>query len=271
MVTYAPVRPSISVAGVGVVSPFGTTHDAFVERAALRTDRDRPDDRLRHRSTAAPRSRSRRSTFEPTQWVTPMKLRRLDRTGVYAVALTRLAFEDGRAHRQPGRRRSRRRGARHLDRRRTIDRTVSRVVLQRRPLGGAGAAVREHRGERRRQPGRHGVQAARTKRHRQPQGSVRAWPRSSPPSICCAPAAPPSLIAGGVDAVYESFFKAYDRFRRHVGRTGALVPHLRRSTSTAPVSCWVKAASGCGCGPETRTEVAHGEILGVAARGRRSG
>ena len=32
--------------------------------------------------------------FEPTAWVSPMKLRRLDRTGVYAVAATRLALQD---------------------------------------------------------------------------------------------------------------------------------------------------------------------------------
>src|SRR6185503_11212742 len=94
MVTYASVQPPVSVSGVGVVCAFGTTHAAFV--SAL----------LEGRSAVMPivgfdlggcrtRIAAQASGFEPTAWVAPMKLRRLDRTGVYAVAVTRLAFDDG--------------------------------------------------------------------------------------------------------------------------------------------------------------------------------
>ena len=94
MVTYAAVQSPVGVSGLGVVSAFGTTHAAFV--SAL----------LEGRSAIAPivgfdtdgcrtRIAAQASGFEPTAWISPMKLRRLDRTGVYAVALTRLAFDDG--------------------------------------------------------------------------------------------------------------------------------------------------------------------------------
>ena len=94
MVTYASVQPPVSVSGLGVVSAFGTTQAAFV--SAL----------LEGRSAIAPiigfdthgcrtQIAAQAAGFEPTAWISPMKLRRLDRTGVYAVALTRLAFDDG--------------------------------------------------------------------------------------------------------------------------------------------------------------------------------
>lgn len=79
--------------GIGVVSAFGTTHHGF--RDAL----------LEGRSGIAPLTAfdvsDRRTTlaagvqaFQPTDWLPPMKLRRLDRTGVYAVAATTLACRD---------------------------------------------------------------------------------------------------------------------------------------------------------------------------------
>jgi 3-oxoacyl-[acyl-carrier-protein] synthase II len=85
-------RP-VAVSGIGVVCPFGTSHDEF--RDAL----------LEGRAAIAPITAfevaSCRTTlaasmvgFEPTAWVPPMKLRRLDRTGVYALAATKLALAD---------------------------------------------------------------------------------------------------------------------------------------------------------------------------------
>ena len=87
------MQRSVSVSGIGVVSAFGTSHAGF--RDAL----------LEGRSGIAPLSgfdtAGCRSTlaaeidgFDPTAWVSPMKLRRLDRTGVYAVAATKLALDD---------------------------------------------------------------------------------------------------------------------------------------------------------------------------------
>jgi 3-oxoacyl-[acyl-carrier-protein] synthase II len=88
------MAPSIRVSGVGVVSPFGTTHDAFVTALLAGQSAIAPIedfDTTDCRTTIAART----SRFDPTAWVAPMRLRRLDRTGVYAVAATRLAFEDG--------------------------------------------------------------------------------------------------------------------------------------------------------------------------------
>jgi 3-oxoacyl-[acyl-carrier-protein] synthase II len=92
------VSPAVAVSGIGIVSPFGTTKHSFV------------DNLLQGRSAIAPLTgfdtsqcattlAAQTTTFQPTDWLPPMRLRRLERTGVYAVALTRLAFED--AGREP--------------------------------------------------------------------------------------------------------------------------------------------------------------------------
>lgn len=85
---------AISVSGVGVVSPFGTTHEAFVDALLAGQSAIAPIggfDTTGCRTWIA----AQMSGFEPASWIPPMRLRRLDRTGVYAVAATRLAFEDG--------------------------------------------------------------------------------------------------------------------------------------------------------------------------------
>ena len=85
---------AVGVAGIGVVSSFGTSAETFRD-ALLRGDsgiapiRGFPTDGCR--TTVA----AEVADFEPTAWVSPMKIRRLDRTGVYALAATRLAFADG--------------------------------------------------------------------------------------------------------------------------------------------------------------------------------
>jgi 3-oxoacyl-[acyl-carrier-protein] synthase II len=85
----------VSVSGIGVVSAFGTSHDAFREgllsgRTAVAT--------LTAFDVSTCRSILAASLpeFQPAAWVSPMKLRRLDRTGVYALASTRLALDDAR-------------------------------------------------------------------------------------------------------------------------------------------------------------------------------
>lgn len=87
-----------AVSGIGIVSPFGSTQQSFVDnllqgRSAIAplTGFDTSD----CRSTLAAQT----STFQPTDWVTPMRLRRLERTALYATAVARLAFDD--AGREP--------------------------------------------------------------------------------------------------------------------------------------------------------------------------
>jgi 3-oxoacyl-[acyl-carrier-protein] synthase II len=83
----------VRVTGIGIVSPFGTSRDAF--RDAL----------LEGRSGIAPVSAfdttglrsvlaAQVSNFDPAPWVPPMKMRRMDRTAVYTVAATKLALQD---------------------------------------------------------------------------------------------------------------------------------------------------------------------------------
>ena len=86
------LRP-VGVSGIGIVSAFGTTHQSFIDALLQGRSAIAPVtgfDTSRCRTTVAAQTTS----FQPTDWVPPMKLRRLDRTGVYAVAITRLAFED---------------------------------------------------------------------------------------------------------------------------------------------------------------------------------
>jgi 3-oxoacyl-[acyl-carrier-protein] synthase II len=85
------VASPIAVTGVGVVSPFGASVDAF--RDAL----------VEQRTAIAPvpafvdagcRSRlaARISGFDPTAWIPPMKLRRMDATGPLALVVAQQAL-----------------------------------------------------------------------------------------------------------------------------------------------------------------------------------
>lgn len=81
------------MSGISIVSAFGTTHQPFVEALLQGRSAIAPVtgfDATRCRTTLAAQT----SNIQLTDWMPPMKLRRLERTGVYAVALTRLAFED---------------------------------------------------------------------------------------------------------------------------------------------------------------------------------
>jgi 3-oxoacyl-[acyl-carrier-protein] synthase II len=94
------VRAPVIVSGVGVVSPFGTATAAF--RDALCEGRSgilpvTGFDTSDCRSTLA----AEVTRFEPATWVPPMKMRRLDRTGVYALAAAKLAIADADVHLDP--------------------------------------------------------------------------------------------------------------------------------------------------------------------------
>jgi 3-oxoacyl-[acyl-carrier-protein] synthase II len=88
------VRVPVRVCGIGIVTPFGTDHSAF--REAL----------LSGRSAIAPAQAFDTNDcrtclaaaidgFDASPWVAPMRMRRMDRTAVYAVAATKLALADG--------------------------------------------------------------------------------------------------------------------------------------------------------------------------------
>jgi len=86
----------VAVSGIGVLSVFGNSHDEFRDGLLL--------GRTGVASIAAFDAAECRTTlaaplagFTPGDWVPAMKLRRMDRTGVYGVAATRLALEDAQA------------------------------------------------------------------------------------------------------------------------------------------------------------------------------
>src|SRR5579864_8410573 len=93
MVTYSPMRPPVGISGVGVVSSFGTSCEAF--RDALLDGRTgiapvRAFDARGCRTTLS----AEVSGFDPATWIPPMKLRRMDPTAAYAIAAARMAIED---------------------------------------------------------------------------------------------------------------------------------------------------------------------------------
>lgn len=83
----------IAITGVGVVSPFGDSAAQFRD-ALLRGD----SAIARAPRFAASGCRSTLSAcvagFEPSKWVAPMKLRRMDATGPFALAAIRQAMDD---------------------------------------------------------------------------------------------------------------------------------------------------------------------------------
>jgi len=87
------VRDPVRVSGIGVVSVFGTTLDGF--RDALLDGRSgiaavKGFDVAGCRSTIA----AEIAGFDPSPWVPPMKMRRMDRTAVYTSAAAKLAVAD---------------------------------------------------------------------------------------------------------------------------------------------------------------------------------
>jgi 3-oxoacyl-[acyl-carrier-protein] synthase II len=87
------VRQPVSIAGVGIVSVFGTSLDAF--RDALVAGQTgivpvKGFDTAGCRSTIA----AEIAGFDPSPFVPPMKMRRMDRTAVYTIAATKLALDD---------------------------------------------------------------------------------------------------------------------------------------------------------------------------------
>ena len=100
MVTYAFVteirgNPPIHVTGLGVVSTFGESRDRFRDRLLSGHSGIAPTPRFEAggcRSVLA----ARVTDFDPARWVSPMKLRRMDLTGPFALAAIQQAIDDAR-------------------------------------------------------------------------------------------------------------------------------------------------------------------------------
>ena len=87
------VRPPVYVTGIGLVSAFGTSNGVFRDALLNGSTAISPVtgfDVSSCRSTLAAEIRD----FQSAPWVSPMKVRRLDRTGVYALSAARLTLED---------------------------------------------------------------------------------------------------------------------------------------------------------------------------------
>ena len=85
---------SIAVTGIGVVSPFGASKEKFRDALLAGTSGVGPVTAF---DVSACRTHIGASVtgFDATAWIPPMKLRRMDDTARYAVVITRQAFEDG--------------------------------------------------------------------------------------------------------------------------------------------------------------------------------
>ncbi len=253
----------MGVAGIGIVSVFGTTHAEFRDGLL--------DGRTGVAPLAAFDASACRSTlaaslagFEPTAWIPAMKLRRLDRTAVYAVAATKLALEDA-----------------HASIRADGDDSIG-VVLGTSTAGGQSTQVfleALFRG---------GVTAAPALLFDSTVGNAAASLAAIEyklrgPNITMAHKEASGLaaivtavdlireervsglVAGGVEAIYETVFKAHDRFK-------VMSPDNAFSSRLAPFDA-TRAGFVMGEGgfvlwlvPGDGSHGArHGEILGVAA------
>jgi 3-oxoacyl-[acyl-carrier-protein] synthase II len=253
----------VRVSGIGIVSAFGTTHASF--RDTLLEGRSgiaplRGFDTTGCRTTLAGEIKG----FDPSPWVSPMKMRRMDRTAVYTAAMTKLALQDaGRSIAADGDDRSGvllgtwtagggstqqfldglfrggPSGAPAL----LFDSTVANSA--------AGIAGLEHR-------------------LRGPNMTVSHKEASGLAAIVSAvdlvrEGRATALIAGGADAIFETFYKAHDRF-------AVMSPDAAFSARLAPFDAardgfalgegafgfWLECAGPAG------ERGMHGEILGVA-------
>lgn len=81
------------MSGIGVVSPLGASRDEFRDRLLAGSSGIAPITRF---DVTACRTRIGASVtgFDAAQWISPMKLRRMDDTARYAVVSTRQAYDD---------------------------------------------------------------------------------------------------------------------------------------------------------------------------------
>jgi 3-oxoacyl-[acyl-carrier-protein] synthase II len=251
----------VAVSGLGVVSVFGTSPDAF--RDALLDGRSgiapvSDFDTSGCRSTLAAQLQG----FHATDWVPPMKLRRLDRTGAYAIAVAKLALADAQAS-IPA----------------EGDDTLG-VVLGTWTAGGQSTQIFLEALFRSGPTGAPALLfdstvgnsaaslAALDFKLRGPNVTVSQKESSGLHAIATAvdllrEGRASALLAGGVDAVTETFFKAHDRFS-----VMSPAPHFssRLAPFDASRSGFVLGEGGVGLWLEPGGGRAphHGDILGVS-------
>jgi 3-oxoacyl-[acyl-carrier-protein] synthase II len=87
------VSTGIVITGIGIVSPFGTSPDVFRDALASGRSGIAP---LTAFDTSECRAHCAASVadFDATRWIPPMKLRRMDAAGQYAIAMARQGLED---------------------------------------------------------------------------------------------------------------------------------------------------------------------------------
>ncbi|HMF97848.1 MAG TPA: beta-ketoacyl synthase N-terminal-like domain-containing protein [Vicinamibacterales bacterium] len=258
------MRDPVPITGLGVVSVFGTTLDAF--RDGLLAGRSgivtlTGFDTAGCRSTIA----AEITAFDPSRFVPPMKLRRMDRTAVYTVAATKLALEDAAVAIPPEG--DDRKGVmlgtwtagggstqQFLDALFRLGPTGAPALLFDSTVSNSAASI-----------------AGLEQHLRGPNMTVSHKEASGLAAIVTAvdllrEGRATALITGGSDAIFEPFFKAHDRF-------AVMSPHRSASARTAPfdacrdgfvlgegaVGLWVEQAA------TAEGRATHGEILGVAA------
>jgi 3-oxoacyl-[acyl-carrier-protein] synthase II len=260
------MQRGVSVVGIGVVSPFGTTLESYRDGLlqghtgiAPITDFDTTE----CRSTLAVNV----TGFDAPAWISPMKLRRMDRTGAFAVAASSLAMDDAKQTRSDA-------GA-----------DDSGVMLGTWTAG--GQATQDYLASLFR-TGPSGAPALLFNstvanaaaslvglefKLRGPNATVSYKEASGLAAVVAATdmireGHASAIAAGGVDAVYEVFFKAYDRF--HV-MSAARIPDAGLAPFDESRNGFVLGEGGFmlwleqGESWKSRGATAHGEILGVGA------
>jgi 3-oxoacyl-[acyl-carrier-protein] synthase II len=258
------VREPVRVTGLGVVSVFGTTLDAF--RDALLDGRSgigavKNFDTSGCRSTIA----AEIDQFDPSLFVPAMKMRRMDRTAVYTVAATKLALQDAEVVIPPE----------GDDDRGVMIGTwtagggstqVFLDALFKQGPSGAPALLFDST-----VANSAASVAALEHRLRGPNMTVSQKEASGLAAIVTAvdllrERRAAALVTGGADAIFETFYKAHERF-------AVMSPQRSASARTAPfdacrdgfvlgegaVGLWVERAGA------STDRGGHGEILGVAA------
>ena len=266
MVTYRFVADSITIAGVGAVSPFGDSTEAF--RDALLEGRSGITPVASFgaegcRSTLA----ARVNGFDAAKWIAPMKLRRMDATGPLALVMAQQALSQ----------------ARYAVTADGDERTG--VVLGTYSAGGHATsdylsaffeggpsnapALLFNSTVGNAATGLTGLEY----RLRGPNATVSHKEASGLGAVVTAvdllrQGHAEAIVAGGVDSIYEFFFKAHDQFRvmnDAAAFDGTMAPFSRTRRGfvlgEGAYGLWLERASPSG----SRETPALGEILGVGA------
>jgi 3-oxoacyl-[acyl-carrier-protein] synthase II len=260
------MQRGVSVVGIGVVSPFGTSLERYRDALLQGHTGIAPItefDTNGCRSTLA----ANVTGFDAPAWIPPMKLRRMDRTGAYAIAASRLAMDDARQT--------------------LSNEAVDDIGVMLGTWTAGGQSTQEYLAALFR-TGPSGAPALLFNstvanaaaslvglelKLRGPNATVSYKEASGLAAIIGAAdmirdGHASAVATGGVDAVYEIFFKAYDRF--HV-MSAATAPDARLAPFDESRSGFVLGEGGFmlwlehGDNWRSRGAAPHGEILGVGA------